>query len=58
MYQAYSTWFASHGLLFCPEVTPSDQILPIAACNPGIGFVPEAFLSDAPEGMILSPSRK
>ena len=49
MYQVYSTWFASHGLRFCPEVTSSDQILPIAACNLGIGYVPEAFLSDAPE---------
>ena len=54
MYQVYSTWFASHGLRFCPEVevTTSDQILPIAACNLGIGFVPEAFLSEAPEGSV------
>lgn len=54
MYQVYSTWFASHGLRFCPEVevTTSDQILPIAACNLGIGFVPEAFLSEAVEGSV------
>ena len=49
----YAALFAKHGAEFSPdiEVATADQILPIVRHNLGIGFVPEAFLQDQPNGI-------
>ena len=49
----YTELFAEHGLSFAPdiEVSTADQILPIVRHNLGIGFVPEQFLYDEPNGI-------
>ena len=49
----YTELFAKHGAIFSPdiEVATADQILPIVKHNLGIGFVPEQFLYDEPNGI-------
>ena len=49
----YSDLFAKHGMNFSPdiEVATADQIIPIVKHNLGIGFVPEQFLCDEPNGI-------
>lgn len=46
-YRLYESWFAEHGLPFCPDIeaATSDQILPLVKSDLGIGFVPPEFLT-------------
>ena len=48
-YRLYSELFADAGVPFSPsvEVAAADQIVPMAAYDLGIGFVPEPFLKGA-----------
>ncbi len=49
----YSELFAKHGIAFSAdiEVATADQIIHIVRHNLGIGFVPEKFLDDEPNGI-------
>lgn len=49
----YTEFFAKRGVSFSPdiEVATADQIIPIVKHNLGIGFVPEQFLYDEPNGI-------
>ena len=52
-YEFYRDWFGQHGLMFQPdmETATADQILPLVQNHLGIGFVPEQFLKQMPEGI-------
>jgi len=47
-YEFYSEWFLQHGLQFAPDIEAStaNQILLMVKNNLGVGFVPEAFLTE------------
>ena len=49
----YTDLFAKHGMNFHPDIeaATTDQIIPIVKHNLGIGFVPEQFLYDEPNGI-------
>ncbi len=49
----YAELFAKHGAIFSPDIeaATADQILPVVKHNLGIGFVPEQFLYDEPNGI-------
>ena len=49
----YTDLFAKHGMNFHPDIeaATADQIIPIVKHNLGIGFVPEQFLYDEPNGI-------
>lgn len=49
----YNALFADHGIPFSPDIeaATSDQIIPIVKNGLGIGFVPEQFLHDEPNGV-------
>lgn len=51
----YTDFFAKHGLMFAPaiEAETADQILPMVRSDLGIGFVPEAFVRDAEDVIVL-----
>ena len=64
-YRLYSELFADAGVPFSPsvEVAAADQIVPMAAYDLGIGFVPEPFLKGAEHIHLLTlekplPERK
>ena len=64
-YRLYSELFADAGVPFSPsvEVAAADQIVPMAAYDLGIGFVPEPFLKGAKHIHLLTlekplPERK
>lgn len=49
----YTELFAKHGVSFSPDIeaATADQIIPIVKHNLGVGFVPEQFLYDEPNGI-------
>ena len=49
----YTELFAKHGVNFSPDIeaATADQIIPIVKHNLGIGFIPEQFLDDEPNGI-------
>ena len=49
----YTELFAKHGVNFSPDIeaATADQIIPIVKHNLGIGFIPEQFLDDDPNGI-------
>lgn len=49
----YTDLFAKYGMNFHPDIeaATADQIIPIVKHNLGIGFVPEQFLYDEPNGI-------
>ncbi|MBQ7789212.1 MAG: LysR family transcriptional regulator substrate-binding protein, partial [Clostridia bacterium] len=49
----YTELFAKRGVSFSPDIeaATADQIIPIVKHNLGIGFVPEQFLYDEPNGI-------
>lgn len=49
----YTELFAKHGINFSPDIeaATADQIIPIVKHNLGIGFIPEEFLYDEPNGI-------
>ena len=49
----YTELFAKHGINFSPDIeaATADQIIPIVKHNLGIGFIPEQFLYDEPNGI-------
>ena len=49
----YTELFAKHGMNFSPDIeaATADQIIPIVKHNLGIGFIPEQFLYDEPNGI-------
>ena len=51
----YTDLFAKHGMNFHPDIeaATADQIIPIVKHNLGIGFVPERFLYDEPNGIYM-----
>ena len=57
-YRFYEEWFRKLSLPFQPDIeaATADQILPMAASDLGIGFVPEEFLTGNQDVRILSLS--
>ena len=57
-YRFYEEWFRKLSLPFQPDIeaATADQILPMAASDLGIGFVPEEFLAGNQDVRILSLS--
>ena len=51
----YTELFAKRGVSFSPDIeaATADQIIPIVKHNLGIGFVPEQFLYDEPNGIYM-----
>ena len=49
----YTELFAKHSVNFSPDIeaATADQIIPIVKHNLGIGFIPEQFLHDEPNGI-------
>ena len=49
----YTELFAKHGINFSPDIeaTTADQIILIVKHNLGIGFIPEQFFDDEPNGI-------
>ena len=56
-YRLYSELFADAGVPFSPsvEVAAADQIVPMAAYDLGIGFVPELFPEATQNTFIFLP---
>lgn len=54
-YAVYTNWFMQNGFTFAPDIeaATADQILPLVKSNLGIGFVPQAFLTEAGENAVL-----
>lgn len=54
-YAVYTNWFMQNGFTFAPDIEAAteDQILPLVKSNLGIGFVPQAFLTEAGENAVL-----
>lgn len=54
-YAVYTNWFMQNGFTFAPDIeaATADQILPMVKSNLGIGFIPQAFLTEAVENTVL-----
>ena len=54
-YAVYAHWFMQNGFTFAPDIeaATADQILPMVKSNLGIGFIPQAFLTEAVENTVL-----